>query len=193
MVECLTDIGRTHSLFCLAVYAAIGRRFPEHLLHPLWLSAIFLIWYWATRFWSTYDSNNTLVPPYFDEWISTLISEMLCQKHFYLKDKRWCFLFSFFWAFAHLASVGCGLYLLLSIRQTLPSFTLSLIVCFQGSGETSSICFQALLARLCLLKLMVPYWFNTAGRTEPGASRFWAVSVAQCWRLPGRYFFGWGP
>lgn len=42
-------------------------------------------------------------------------------------------------------------------RQTLPSFTLSLIVCFKGSGETNSICLKTFLARLCLLKLMVRF------------------------------------
>lgn len=40
-------------------------------------------------------------------------------------------------------------------RQTVPSFALSLIVCFKGSSETNSICLKVFLARLCLLKLTV--------------------------------------
>lgn len=70
-------------------------------------------------------------------------------------------------------------------RQTVPSFTLSLIVCFKGSGETNSICLKAFLARLCLLKLTVRYWFNTAGRTEPGPASELEVWLEACGYLGG--------
>lgn len=60
------------------------------------------------------------------------------------------FPFSEIWAF------GCWELWCLPLQssQRLPSFTLCLIICFSGSGETSNICFKTLLARHCLPRLM---------------------------------------
>lgn len=130
--------------------------------------------------------HNTLAPSYFDDWISAFISEVLYQKHLYLKDKRWRFLFSFF--FLGICAFGCCRIWPLppQHRQTLPSFTLSLIVGFKGSGETNSICFKALLARLCLLKL----WFVTDSTLlgEPSLGPLLSYKCGTAGpQLPGRH------
>ena len=74
----------------------------------------------------------------------------------------------------------------LQSSQTLPSFTLGPIICFSGSGETSSICFKTLLARFYLPRLMCFVTDSiTQWRQRPKALLCGGALSHTAWRGPG--------